>query len=148
MPIVADDVGAWAYARLNVAAVTSVCSGGVWNSRPGETAAAPYLVFTVNRGSVEYTSGGEIPRFTINAAVFVDQTTTTQAQGVEIAVGQAIPVSPTGVTAMVRNGAATVIFAEPREASADVAYPMRAKSDVVACKLSWELMIQAATTGV
>ena len=144
----ADDIAAWTYARLNVAAVTSVCSGGVWNSRPSETAASPYLVFTVNRGPVEYTSGGEIPRFTVNAAVYVDQTTTTQAQGVEIAVGQAVTVSPTGATAMVRNGAATVIFAEPREASADVAFPMRGKNDVVACKLAWELMVQAATTGV
>jgi hypothetical protein len=102
----------------------------------------------ISRESVEYTSAFEMPRFRMNLAVMVDQATSTQAQGVEIAVGQTFPVGYSGSAAMIRNGAGTVIFAEPRDFTSDTAFPMRGKNDVVACRMSWELMCQAATTGV
>jgi hypothetical protein len=102
----------------------------------------------ISRESVEYTSAFEMPRFRMNLAVMVDQATSTQAQSVEIVVGQTYPVGYSGTSAMLRNGAGTVVFAEPREISADTAFPMRGKNDVVACRMSWELMCQAATTGV
>ena len=149
--LVPDDVAAWALARWNASAVTASVSGGLWNGRPWETAgstAYPYAVMRIEREGVEYTSEFEIPRFRLNLAVMVDQATSTQAQGVEIAVGQTYPVGYTGAVAMLRNGAGTVIFAEPRECSADMAFPMRGKNDVVACRMAWELMCQAASTGV
>lgn len=146
--LVPDDIAAWALARWNASAVTATVSGGLWNGRVNETAVAPYASMLINRESVEYTSGGEIPRFRMNLAVMVDQATSTAAQGAAIAVGQTFPVNYATTTAMLRNGAGTVIFAEPREISADTAFPMRAKNDVVAYRMSWELMCQAATTGV
>ncbi len=146
--LVPDDVAAWALARWNAAAVTASVTGGLWNGRVNETAVAPYAMMLVRREGVEYTSAGELPRMRLDIAVMVDQATSTQAQGVEIAAGQAYPVGYSGASAMLRNGAGTVIFAEPREASADMAFPMRAKNDVVACRLSWELLCQAASTGV
>ena len=146
--LVPDDVAAWALARWNASAVTTSVSGGLWNGRVNETATAPYASMLIAREGVEYTSGGELPRFRMHLAVMVDQATSTQAQSAEIAVGLTYPVSYTGATAMIRNGAGTVIFAEPRETSADTAFPMRGKNDVVACRMSWELMCQAATTGV
>lgn len=146
--LVPDDVAAWALARWNASAVTTSVTGGLWNGRVNETATAPYASMLISRESVEYTSAFEMPRFRMNLAVMVDQATSTQAQSVEIVVGQTYPVGYSGTSAMLRNGAGTVVFAEPREISADTAFPMRGKNDVVACRMSWELMCQAATTGV
>jgi len=146
--LVPDDIAEWALARWNASAVTASVTGGLWNGRVNEIATSPYAMMLVTREGVEMTSGGELPRMRMNIAVMVDQATSTQAQGAAIAVGQAFPVGYSGSTAMLRNGAGTVIFAEPRECSADVAFPMRAKSDVVACRMSWEIFCQAATTGV
>lgn len=146
--IVPDDVAAWFYARINVAAVTAVVSK-IFNGRVNETEAAPYGLFTVSRdGNTEYTSAAELPKFTVNLGVMVDQTTATQAQGVEQAVGLAVPVLYSGATASVRNGAGTVIGATPKECSADTVFPLRAKSDVVAAKFAWDVWVQAATSGV
>lgn len=146
--LVPDDIAAWALARWNASAVTTSVTGGLWNGRVNETAASPYAMMLINREGVEYTSGGELPRMRLNLAVMVDQATSTAAQNVAVVVGQTFPVGYSGSTAMIRNGAGTVIFAEPRECSADVAFPMRATSDVVACRMSWEILCQAATTGV
>jgi hypothetical protein len=147
--IVPDDVAAWFYSRINVAAVTAVVSGGLFNGRVSETAASPYGLFTVSRdGNTEYTSQAELPKFTVNLGVMVDQATATQAQGVEVAVGLAIPVLYVGTTAMVRGGAGTVIGATPKECSADTTFPLRAKSDVVAAKFAWEVWVQGASSGV
>ncbi len=147
--IVPDDVAAWFYARINVAAVTAVVSGGLFNGRANETAASPYGLFTVSRdGNTEYTSAAELPKFTVNLGVMVDQTVASQALTVEQAVGLAIPVLYSGATAMVRNGAGTVIGATPKECSADTVFPLRAKSDVVAAKFAWEVWVQAASSGV
>lgn len=147
--IVPDDVAAWFYARINVSAVTAVVSGGLFNGRTNETAVSPYGLFTVSREpNPECTSAGELPKFTVNLGVMVDQTTSTQAQGVEQAVALTMPYTFTGITASVRNGAGTVISAYPKEASADTTFPLRAKSDVVAAKFAWEVWVQAATSGV
>lgn len=146
--LVPDDLAAWALARWSTSAANVTVTGGLWNGRVNETAVSPYAMMLINREGVEYTSAGELPRFRMNLAVMVDQATSTAAQGVAIAVGQAFPVSYSGSTAMLRNGAGTVVFAEPREGSADVAFPMRATTDVVACRMAWEIMCQAATTGV
>lgn len=146
--LVPDDVAAWALARWNASAVTASVTGGLWNGRVNEAATVPYASMLINREGVEYTSAFEMPRFRMNVAVMVDQATSTAAQGAEIAAGQAFPVGYTGAAAMLRNGAGTVIFAEPRECSADTAFPMRGKNDVVAARLSWEVFCQAASTGV
>ncbi len=140
--LVPDDLAAWLYARLNVSAVTAAVSGGIFNGRPNETAASPYGVFTIERTGAQYTSAGEVPKFMARLAVMTDQAATTQAQGVQIAVANAVPVAPTGVTASIRSGAGTVIQCEPRDGSAPVEFPMRAKSDVVACRFAWEIMAQ------
>lgn len=148
--IVPDDVAAWFYTQVNVTAVTSAVTGGVWNGRPLETASAPYGVFLVSRqADTEYTSAGELPKFDVKLAVSVDQNAATKAQGVEQMFGPTVlPLAPTGLTAMVRSGAGTVIGCTPRDCSADVQFPLRAKSDVVGVRLAWEVWVQAASTGV
>lgn len=144
--LVPDDIAAWFSGIWNTSAVTTSVTGGLWNGRPLETATAPYGVFTITReAQAEYTSAGELPRFNISLGVFVDQAATTQAQGVEIAVANTYPINYTGATAMIRNGAGTVIFMEPREWSADVGMPMRAKNDVVVCKAQWQVFCQGIT---
>jgi hypothetical protein len=144
--IVPDDVAAWFVGQMNVSAVTAAVMGGFGNGRPPETAASPYGVFTVSReAQAEYTSAGELPRFNLSLAVFVDQTGATQAQAVQQVVANAVPIVYTGVTAMVRGGAGTIISIEPREWSADVGMPMRAKTDVVVCKAAWNVWVQGIT---
>ena len=146
--IVPDDVATWFKTQMTVAAVTTAVPGGFWNGRPSESGSAPYGVFRVTRQGTEFTSQAELPKLRIDAAVYIDQTAATQAQGVEIAIGQAMPIIYSGATAVIRNGAGTVIHVEPRDFSADVAFPLRGKNDVVAAKFGWEVWVQAATSGV
>lgn len=145
--IVADDIAVWLTTRLN--AVTTSVTGGFWNGRPDEAAASPYGVFLISRqGGTEYTSGAELPKFDVKLGVMVDQTVVPKSQAVQIAVGAAVPLVPTGATAMIRSGAGTVISATPKDCAADTAFPMRGTADVVAARFGWEVWCQAATTGV